>query len=655
MDLLSGMRHLPSSNGFRDRKIVPLNPRHLGFGDHAHSQLSYQLHPPYQLRHCPTPSFGFSLPIANGSPPLCMLSLFVVPGRCYDAVWMPDLTAWLDARGLGQLAAPLIEQDIDLETLGQLTEDDLKELGFTVGSRRRLLRAIKEELHRPREGLIASDLHMPSRSPSAGAERRHLTILYSDLAGSTELTARLDPEEVSIVLRAYQACCTTAIESYGGQVARFVGDGVLAYFGYPQAHEDDAERGVRAALIIVRNVCRLRPLRDIAPTVRVGIATGNVVIGAIIGPGESSQIEAVGETPNLAARLQAEAPPNSIIISANTHRLTGGLFNCTSVGPMHLKGFPAPVVAWKVEGARAVDSRFDALHGHVITPMIGRDHELRLLMHCWDRAVAGQAQTALISGEAGIGKSRLMHELRSVTRLRGGQTIALYCSQHHRASALYPVINLYERGAGMRPDDGPTERLAKLEALLSTNRADLERTVPIVATLLSIPLGDRYPPLRLTPEELKEQTLQLLIRRVQDLSLRNPVLCLLEDAHWIDPTSSELLSQMIAALKSSRVLVIVTTRTPQDSLLLQVPLVDLPLSRLEPRQAVELLQSVSARTMPDRVNAEIIARADGVPLFIEELSKAVTEADIELKKAGSLHLHEPVVPATLQELTDGPT
>ena len=412
---------------------------------------------------------------------------------------------------------------------------------------------------------------------------------------------------------------------------------------------------MRAALIIVRNVCRLRPLRDIAPTVRVGIATGNVVIGAISGAGKSPQIEAVGETPNLAARLQAEAPPNGIIISANTHRLTEGLFNCTSVGPMHLKGFPAPVVAWKVEGERVVDSRFDALHGHVITPMIGRDHELRLLMHCWDRAVAGQAQTALISGEAGIGKSRLMHELRSVTRLRGGQTIALYCSQHHRASALYPVINLYERGAGMRPDDGPTERLAKLEALLSTNRADLERTVPIVATLLSIPLGDRYPPLRLTPEELKEQTLQLLIRRVQDLSLRNPVLCLLEDAHWIDPTSSELLSQMIAALKSSRVLVIVTTRTPQDSLLLQVPLVHLPLSRLEPRQAVELLQSVSARTMPDRVNAEIIARADGVPLFIEELSKAVTEADIELKKAGSLHLHEPVVPATLQELTDGPT
>lgn len=366
---------------------------------------------------------------------------------------MSDLIAWLDARGLGQVSARLIEQDIDLATLGQLTEKDLKELGFTLGLRRRLLFAIEEGLGRTVEGLAPADNQRPARRPKPGAERRHLTILFSDLVGSTELTARLDPEEVTVVLRAYQSCCSTAIESYGGRVSRFVGDGIRAYFCYPQAHEDDAERAVRAALDIVRNVSRLRPLRDITPTVRVAIATGLVVIGEIIGAGESLQVDVVGETPNLAARLQAEASENGIIISANTHRLTQGLFNCTCVGPMHLKGFPAPVVAWKVEGESVAESRFNALHEHIVTPLIGRDRELGVLMDCWDRALAGEAQTVLLLGEAGIGKSRLLYELRSVTGARGAQAIALYCSQHHQASALYPVINFYERGAGLRPDD----------------------------------------------------------------------------------------------------------------------------------------------------------------------------------------------------------
>ncbi len=561
---------------------------------------------------------------------------------------MSDLIAWLDARGIGQAAARLIEQDIDLATLGQLGENDLKELGFTLGLRRRLLHAIEEGLRRPVEGLAPANDHAWARRPKAAAERRHLTILFSDLAGSTELTAQLDPEEVSVVLRAYQNCCTAAIEGYGGRVSRFVGDGIRAYFGYPQAHEDDTELAVHAALAIVRNVSRLRPLRDIAPTVRVAIATGLVVIGEIIGTGESRQVDVIGETPNLAARLQVEASPNGIIISANTHRLTQGLFNCTRVGPLHLKGFPAPVVAWKVEGESVVESRFNALHGHIVTPMVGRDRELGLLLRCWDRAVAGEAQAVLVSGEAGIGKSRLLHELRSVTGPHGAQTIALYCSAHHQASALYPVINFYERGAGLRPDDTPTERLTKLEALLLSNGAELERTVPIVATLLSIPLGNGYAPLKLTPEELKEQALQLLIRRVRELSLRSPVLCIVEDAHWIDPTSGELLSRMIAALGSSCVLVVVTTRTTQEGLS-QAPVVQLPLSRLEPHHAVELLKGVSTRAMPEHVNAEIIARADGVPLFIEELSKAVMESETGSRRTDGAHSRDVVVPATLQD------
>ena len=416
----------------------------------------------------------------------------------------------------------------------------------------------------------------------------------------------------------------------------------------------DAERAVRAALAVASTVGDTL-VKGEKLKVRVGIATGLVVVGESIGAGDARLHTAIGDTPHLAARLQAEAPPNGVIISLNTYRLTEGLFNGVRLGPLHLKGFSTPIVAWQVHGESGAESRFDALHGRAITPMIGRTRELGALMRCWDRSVAGELQVALISGEAGIGKSRLLHELRSLTKSSRSYLLTLYCSPHHQASALYPVINYYERLAGIGHDDSTAERLAKLEALLLANGADLERTTPIVANLLSIPPGDRYQPLRLTPEQLKEQTLQLLIRRVGDISLRDPVLCLIEDAHWIDPTSSELISRMILALKTSRVLLIVTSRRPHDNFELphKMPLMHLPLDQLDPCQAGELLHNVSRLSMESRASAEIIARADGVPLFIEELGKAFIESDLAARDGGGVRQHDVAVPATLQELADG--
>ena len=568
-----------------------------------------------------------------------------------------DVAHWLRALGLECYEAAFCANDVGAELLPNLTAEDLKDLGVTsVGHRRELLKAIAALRS---DGLLAVDPMQVSRSPvtrhsdvgrpsGSIGERRQLTVMFCDLVSSTALSEKLDPEDLREVLRAYQARVQDTMARFGGFIARYVGDGVLVYFGWPAAQETDAERAVRAALAVASTVGDTLAKGE-KLKVRVGIATGLVVWAGRSVPAMRGTRRSVIRP--ISRRVCRPRPPNGIIISSSTYRLTEGLFNCASLGPLHLKGFSAPVVAWQVHGESVAESRFDALHGRAITPMIGRTRELGALMRCWDRSVPGELQVALISGEAGIGKSRLLHELRSLTKSSRSYLLTLYCSPHHQASALYPVIDHYERLAGIGHDDSTAERLAKLEASLLANQADLERTAPILATLLSIPPGDRYQPLRLTPEQLKEQTLQLLIRLVGDISLRDPVLCLIEDAHWIDPTSSELISRMILALKTSRVLLVVTSRTPHDNFELphHMPLVHLPLVRLGPRQAEELLQHVSRLSMPDRVSVEIIARADGVPLFIEELSKAVMESGVATRDGDGVRQQKVVVPATLQD------
>ncbi len=460
---------------------------------------------------------------------------------------------------------------------------------------------------------------------------------------------------MSLVLRSYQASCTQAIAQYGGRISRFIGDGILAYFCYPQAHEDDAERAVRAALDIVREVPRLRPLRDITLNVRVGMETGQVMIGGLIGEGESEQIEVVGDAPNLAARLQSIAPPNGVIIGAGTQRLTMGLFNCASLGLLTLHGFPKPVGVWQVHGESIAESRFDAVHARAVNPMVGRESELRRLMECWDYAVRGNKQVAVISGEPGVGKSRLLRALRDAVGPSRPYVMTYYCSSYHQGSALYPVINNYERMAGIVHDDSPEQKLLKLEQLLLRNGAVLAEAVPLVATLLSIPFGEHYHSLELTPEQLKERVLELLIRRLRELSEDRPVLCVIENVHWIDPTFAELITRTITTLKHQPVLLAVTGRTPIETLRFpdETAVMYLPLSRLDRTEAECLLNhSLHGRMIPPEVIAEIIARADGIPLFLEELTKTVVEFNFPDIGKDAIQRGVPpkaLVPATLHD------
>jgi class 3 adenylate cyclase len=382
-------------------------------------------------------------------------------------------------------------------------------LGVTsIGHRRRLLAAIAAL----REAAPAPAA-APLSTTAAGiptAERRQLTVMFCDLVGSTALSARLDPEELREVIGAYHSCVAAAIERTGGFVAKYMGDGVLAYFGYPRADEHDAERAVRAGLALVEAVAGLDTLAVERLQVRVGIATGLVVVGDLIGQGAAQEQAVVGETPNLAARLQALAEPGTVVIGPSTRRLTGGLFDYEDLGAVEIKGLAGPVAAARVVCESAAEGRFVALRG-VRTPLVGRDEELAMLERRWQQAKSGEGGVVLLSGEPGIGKSRLAQTL--IDRLAGEAHTRLrtFCSPHHRDHALYPTITQLERAAGFRRDDTADERLDKLEAVLTQATDDLGEAAPLLAALLSLPAGERYPPLELTPQKQKEKTLQALV------------------------------------------------------------------------------------------------------------------------------------------------
>ena len=405
-----------------------------------------------------------------------------------------DVMAWLRDLGLDRHETAFRDNEIDWEVLPELSEADLEKLGLPLGPRKKLLKAI-----------AALSAERSSASPATGAEaeRRQLTVLFCDLVGSTELSGRLDPEDLSEVMRAYQGCCAEVIGRFSGYVAKYLGDGVLAYFGYPQAHEDDAERAVRAGLGLVAAVTQLRPGHDLALQVRVGIATGLVVVGEKIGTGAAQEETVVGETPNLAARLQAEAGPNSVVIATSTRRLLGGLFECSDLGERRLKGFSARVGVWQVLGEGATASRFEARRTAGLTPFVGREPELERLLDCWRKAKRSEGQVVLVSGEPGIGKSRLAQTLRGVLDERHTR-LSYHGSPFYRDSALHPVIDQLERAAGLTRDDRPEQRLSKLEALLAQSALDV---VPLIAALLSIPTGDRYPLLAMTPQRRKDRDL----------------------------------------------------------------------------------------------------------------------------------------------------
>ena len=543
-----------------------------------------------------------------------------------------DLGGWLRNLGLGQYEAAFRENAIDDTVLPNLTAEDLKDLGVAiVGHRRKLLDAIAalradaSAKAPPPDTLSATNI-----TAKDTAERRQVTVMFADLVGSTALSTGMDPEDLREVISAYQKCVAETVGHFGGFVARYLGDGVLVYFGYPHAHEDDAERAVRAGLELITAVAGLKTCA--AQQVRVGIATGLVVVGHLIPSGESEERGIIGETPNLAARLQSIAEPNMVVIAESTRRLLGSFFQLDDLGTRSLKGIGGPVRAWAALRASSVEGRFEALHATDLTVLVGREEESELLLRCWSKAKTGEGQVVLLTGEAGIGKSRLAVAL--VERLAGEPHTRLryFCSPQHTNSALYPIIGQIEHAAGLAHDDTPQAKLDKLNAVLEQTSTSIEDAA-LFAQMLSLPNDGRYPLLDLTPQQRRQRTLEALTAQAAKLATQRPVLMIFEDAHWIDPTSLELLSRTVDQIKTVPALLIVTFR-PE----FQAPWVEnshvtsVTLNRLGKNEVAALIAGlVGNKELPADVMAEILERTDGIPLFVEEMTKAVLEAEGEVE------------------------
>jgi class 3 adenylate cyclase/tetratricopeptide (TPR) repeat protein len=559
---------------------------------------------------------------------------------------MQQIVDWLEKLGMSEYAERFAEERIEIDVLAELTDQDLERLRIPLGHRRRMLRAIRE-LSGPTS---ATPQATPAASPPAQnhAERRQLTVMFCDLVGSTALSARLDAEDLRGIIAAYHRCCTDLIERNGGFVAKYVGDGVLAYFGYPQAHEHDAERAIRAGLALVEAIPKLATTAGSPLQVRIGIATGLVVVGDLIGAGAAQEQAVVGETPNLAARLQALATPGAVVIAASTHKLTGGLFEYRDLGAVALKGLGENVPAWLVLGIGAAESRFEALRT-ATTPLIGRSEEIELLLRRWEQAKNGDGQVVLISGEPGIGKSRIAQTILERLSNEPYTRLRYFCSPHHQDSALYPSITQLERAAGFRREDTDQLRLDKLEAVLAQGTNDLSDAVPLLAGLLSIPTGDRYLPLNLTPQKRKEKTLLAQLAQVEGLAARQPVLMVFEDVHWSDPTTRESLDLLIDRVPALRVLVIITFRPEFTPPWIGRPhLTLLSLSRLPPRQRAEMIKHVTrGKVLPTEIADQIMDRTDGVPLFIEELTKTIVESGMLTEAGDRYAITGPVPPLAI--------
>jgi class 3 adenylate cyclase/predicted ATPase len=565
---------------------------------------------------------------------------------------MQEIADWLKQLGMSEYTERFAENDIDTSVLRHLTDQDLKELGVSLGHRRKMLAAIAEL------AVAAPASPQPALTepkPQDTAERRQITVMFCDLVGSTALSARMDPEDLREVISTYQKCVAETVRRFDGFVAKYMGDGVLVYFGYPRAHEDEAERAVRASLDIIAAVRRLETRAGNALDIRVGIATGLVVVGDLIGEGASQERVVVGETPNLAARLQALAEPGSVVVAASTRRLLGGLFKLRDLGRHVVKGLAEPVTAWVIEGLADSESRFEAVHAVRMTGLAGRKDEIDFLSECQRLAWKGQGQVVLISGEAGVGKSRVAASLSE--RLAGELYTRLryQCSPYHANTALYPFIAQIERAAGFEASDPPDRRLDKLETVLAISASQVATVAPLFAALLSIPTAARYPQLGLSPAQQRRKTLSAMLDQLEGLARGQPVLQLFEDAHWADATSRELIDLEIERVRQLPVLLIITFRPEFEPPWAGLPGVStLALGRLDRRHVQTIVEQLTGgRSLPAEVMEHIVIKTDGVPLFVEELTKAVLEAGILVEEADRYRLEGPLpalaIPATLHD------
>jgi class 3 adenylate cyclase/tetratricopeptide (TPR) repeat protein/energy-coupling factor transporter ATP-binding protein EcfA2 len=500
------------------------------------------------------------------------------------------------------------------------------------------------------------DRRAESRTPDA--ERRQLTVLFCDLVDSTRLANQLDPEDYRDVVRAYQTACAEVIQRYRGHIAQYLGDGLLVYFGYPQAHEDEAQRAVRTGLEMVEAIRALQPRLDaqygIHLAIRVGIHTGVVVVGEMGGGGRQEQL-ALGDTPNIAARLQGLASPDTVVISAATSRLVEGFFTWQALGAQNLKGVSQPFMVYRVLDASTARTRLDIATPRGLAPLVGRDEEVALVQRRWDQAKTGTGQVVLISGEAGIGKSRLVQVLKDLVAAEPHARIEWRGSPHHQQSALYPIIDHLHRLLQWHAEDSPSEKLHRLEATLAASGMELSEAVPLLAALLSLPLPPSHPPFTLTPQRQRQQTFDTLLAWLRAEAQRWPVLVIVEDLHWIDPSTLELLSLLIDQSAQVRLCLAMTARPEfHPPWTMTSHLTSLTLRRFTPAQVEHLATHVAGdKALPPTVLQEVLRKTDGVPLFVEELMKTVLESGLLREQADHYELSGPLpplaIPATLHD------
>ena len=555
-----------------------------------------------------------------------------------------DVRQWLEELEFGQYGDAFVDNAIDIDLLVDLTDADLERLEVTaLGHRKRLLRAISA-LNAAEAATDLAAKTMPTTMELANkAERRQLTVMFCDLVASTALSDSMDPENYRDLIAAYRSAVHKAIERYDGHVAKYIGDGLLVYFGYPQAHEEDPERAVRAALDTVKLVKALRPSKDIELQVRIGIATGQVVAGDMIGEGTFEERAVLGDTPNLAARLQGLAAPNGVLIAESTSRLVRGRFDLAREGPFRVKGLGEPVLAYRATGVRET-TRFEAASAGVVGPLLGRDEELRMLLRRWELASAGEGQVVMLGGEPGIGKSRLTEAIRERVQAERHTLLGHQCSPYHVNSAFHPVIEQIGHAARFRRDDADAVKLDKLEALFDGVTDELW----LIAELFSLPTG-RYARIELTPEKRKAETISVLFKQLASLADASPVLVILEDAHWIDHSTHELFDALTDGVADMCVLVVVTHRPEFDPVWAQKGhATQITLSRLGRRDVGSLVQSLAGETvLPEGVVQQILRKTDGIPLFVEELTKDVLESGVTGGQGGvTPELH---IPSTIQD------
>ena len=553
----------------------------------------------------------------------------------------------------GRLSYRALKREFDLDdvALDDLKNELIEIQELAADKDGKMLVWTGEEIRSPDEALITTssgNLHPPE------AERRQLTVMFCDIVGATDLSARLDPEELREIVRAYQAASAEVVERFDGHIAQYLGDGLLVYFGYPKAHEDDAERAVRAGLGIVAAVHDLNTRLPHPIQVRVGLHTGRVVVGEM-GSGHRHEQLALGETPNIAARIQGLAEANAVVVSDATYQLVQGMFTNSALGPQSVKGIAAPISIFQIVGESGAQSRFEAAIKTGLTPLVGRKEEVGLLERHWVQVKEGGGQVVLLSGEPGIGKSRLVQALKDQILDDGTPRIEFRCSPYYQNTALHPMIDHLERLLQFAPHEAVASRIEKLERLMDAYHFPQDDTLPLLASLLSLPMPEGCPPLNLNPERQKQRTFETLVGWLMEEAEGQAVYCAWEDLHWADPSTMALLEFFLDHVATARLFVVLTFRPEfRPPWELRSHISHITLSRLGRPQVEQMVAEVTdGKALPTDVIQQIVTKTDGVPLFVEELTKMVVESELVQVVNDHYELSRPLpplaIPSTLQD------